>query len=167
MDHDAAQLPTLVVGPADVVRLRREVEALDIYLRQAAVRAEKTHAEVKLPKTSRMLDEVIRLNKLDLTSGDYRQATLNWLNWLLDGAPVVHVSFAADPSSAFTDRVVAWFRQNIHPQVLVTVGLQPTIAAGCVVRTPNKYFDLSLRSSFDTSRPILIEKLRSLTAHVG
>ena len=72
---------------------------------------------------------------------------------------MIHISFAADPSAAFTDKIVAWFRENIHPFVLIQVGLQPTIAAGCVVRTANHSFDFSLRQHFTKQRQLLIDKL--------
>jgi F0F1-type ATP synthase delta subunit len=55
---------------------------------------------------------------------------------------------------------VTWLRANIHPQALVQVGLQPNIAAGCVVRTANKQFDLSLRQSFAKHKDLLIEQFR-------
>jgi F0F1-type ATP synthase delta subunit len=42
--------------------------------------------------------------------------------------------------------------------VLVQIGLQPNLGAGCVVRTTNKYFDMSLRTKFFDSR----DKLRAV-----
>jgi F0F1-type ATP synthase delta subunit len=74
-------------------------------------------------------------------------------------APRVHVSFASDPSAAFTAKIVQWFRDSVHRAILVQVGLQPTIAAGCVVRTTNKSFDFSLRHHFDEQRELLLEAL--------
>ena len=47
---------------------------------------------------------------------------------------------------------MAWFRAEAHPYVLLKVGLQPNIAAGCVIRTSNKYFDLSFRNQFSRSK---------------
>jgi F0F1-type ATP synthase delta subunit len=76
------------------------------------------------------------------------------------------MSFSADPSPQFTQKLAAWLRQEIHPFVLLQVGLQPNIGAGCVVRTTNKYFDFSLRERFKSKRPLLMEKLKSLGTKV-
>ncbi len=54
---------------------------------------------------------------------------------------------------------MTWLRQNIHPYVMVTVGVQPTIAAGCIVRSTNKYFDFSLRENFAGNRDILLNAI--------
>jgi hypothetical protein len=37
--------------------------------------------------------------------------------------------------------------------------LQPTLGAGCVVRTTNRQFDFSLRQDFARKRDLLLEKL--------
>lgn len=71
------------------------------------------------------------------------------------------MSFSADPSPLFTQRLISWLRQNIHPDLLLQVGLQPTIGAGTVVRTTNKYFDLSLREFFNQKKAVLLAKMRS------
>ena len=47
------QLPVQVVGTADVSRLIREVEGLDDFLMQAAIRT--PGSSMKLPRTSRYL----------------------------------------------------------------------------------------------------------------
>ena len=62
------------------------------------------------------------------------------------------MSFSADPSVTFLTKLMTWLRQEIHPQVLLTVGLQPTIGAGCILRTTNRYFDFSLRQDFANKR---------------
>jgi hypothetical protein len=59
----------------------------------------------------------------------------------------MHMSFSSEPSQLFLVKLVTWLRQEINPYTLVTVGLQPNIGAGCILRSLNKYFDLSLRQS--------------------
>lgn len=151
-------LPPLVVGMADIMRLKRELEALADYLHQAALR-HTAEVELKLPKTSRVLDELIKTNKLDLLDRVQFEQTLAELVAIEQKAPQIHLSFSSDPSSAFIVRVVEWLRQNVHPGVLVQIGLQPTLAAGCIVRTTNKQFDLSLKRHFEAARPVLIQKM--------
>ncbi|HYH36035.1 MAG TPA: hypothetical protein VD706_00875, partial [Candidatus Saccharimonadales bacterium] len=79
-------------------------------------------------------------------------------------SPVLHISFSADPSPTFTEKLMTWLREEIHPLVLLSVGLQPTIGAGCIVRTTNKQFDLSLREDFLKKRELLLSQLRSAPA---
>jgi F0F1-type ATP synthase delta subunit len=153
-------LPTLVVGPADVKRLAMEMESLDEYLRQAFLRP--GAADVKLPKTSRTLDSLAELNEADLLQAEDREQLKAFLSSLQSHAPVIHISFAAEPSAAFTGKIVEWMRANIAHYLLVQVGLQPSIAAGCVVRTTNRIFDLSLRQYLLEKRDILAESLHTM-----
>lgn len=158
-EANAFVLPPLVVGHADIMRLKRELESLYEYLHQAALR-HTPEAELKMPKTSRVLDELIKANKLDLLKREDYELTMAQLDIIEQKAPRIHVSFSSDPSSAFIVKIVEWLRANIHPGVLVQVGLQPTLAAGCVVRTTNKQFDLSLKKHFEKARPMLVQKLQ-------
>jgi F0F1-type ATP synthase delta subunit len=153
------QLPAILVGRSDALHLRREFEALQEYLHQAALRKEDP-ANIKLPKTSRLLDEFVALNKLDLMHRADHERALTILSDLTDHAPQLHISFSAEPSSAFLAKLTLWLRQNIDPTVLVNVGIQPSIAAGCVVRTKNRQFDMSLAKSFKKHRDLLAEELR-------
>ena len=155
-------LPTLVVTPVDVSRLRREIEALGEYLRQASLR-KGGDVTPKLPKTSRMLDELAALNKVNLLQVDERDRLDGGLLSVQHDAPVIHISFSSDPSSAFMNKIIVWFRENINPSVLLSIGLQPTIAAGCIVRTPNHYYDFSLRKRFEAQRNVLVEMLQRQT----
>lgn len=158
-------LPSSVVGRVDLGRLLREVENLIEFLDQAAIRQPGTVQE-KLPKSSRLLDQTIEINKINLLQPQARQDLGQFLKTVYQEAPVLHMSFSADPSPNFTQKLIAWLRQEIHPFVLLQVGLQPNIGAGCVVRTTNKYFDFSLRERFKAKRPLLIEKMKSLATKV-
>ena len=160
MALESPQLPTLVIGSADVIRLKREMEALDDYLHQAGLRTGGEEA-VKLPKTSRVMDEFAAANKLNLLLPEARRESLEFFDFVSSKAPVVHMSFAVEPSSAFRQKLIVWWRGNVHPFVLLDVGLQPNIAIGSVVRTPNKQYDFSLRSHFKNKRAKLIELLKA------
>ena len=61
---------------------------------------------------------------------------------------------------AFVAKIVAWLRTEIHPLILLEIGLQPTIAAGCVIRTTNKYFDYSIGRHLKRNRGQLVSLLR-------
>lgn len=166
MAHDAAParktitLPTLVSSPSDVGRLIRELESIDEVLLQLKLRH--SGEELRLPKTSYLLNKLAEHNKLNLLNAADRQYVQRYLKLVKQKAPLLHISFSADPSPAFMDKLMAWLRHEVHPQVLVTTGLQPNLGAGCIVRTTNRSFDLSLRESFKQSRGLLINTLLSL-----
>lgn len=149
-------LPVSIVSPLDVSRLIRELEGLEANLQQLTLQKK----ELKLPKTSKLLDETIAFNKLDLLQKSDRDSFRELLQAVKEHAPLLHVSFNADPSPVFLAKLMTWLRQNIHPLVLVTIGLQPNIGAGCIIRTTNKYFDFSLGKRFEKNRTLLMEKLR-------
>ncbi|MCA9324489.1 hypothetical protein KDA23_00250 [Candidatus Saccharibacteria bacterium] len=161
MEHEQApqlSLPPVLTGQADILRLRRELENLQDYLHQAALRHTPAD-QLRLPKTSRMLEEFAKLNNLNLMHRPDHETAMTGLNYLSKRAPQLHVGLSADPSSAFAANLVTWIRENIHPHALVQIGLQPNIAAGAMLRTTNKQFDLSLRASFVKHRDILIQQL--------
>lgn len=157
------QVPSLIVSRGDVARLTRELEALEDYVHQSSLRGGGT-ASTKLPRTSRGLDELMNLNKLNFLQATDRTEAKQYLTALHKAAPVLHMSFAADPSAAFVAKLIVWLRSNIHPSVLLNIGLQPTIVAGCVLRTPNHQFDFSLRKHFEENRGLLIERLEATKA---
>ncbi len=148
-------LPVLVFGLVEVRRLRRELEALEEFMRGAELR--QPGSQAALPRVSRLLDGLATDNNCNLLQGTDRATLANFLQEIEEHAPNIHMSFASDPSSAFTAKVVSWLRANIHPAVLLQIGLQPTIAAGCMVRTNNKQFDFSLREAFTTHKPLLLQ----------
>jgi len=153
-------LPPSIAGPADVNRLQRDAEELDDYLRQAAIR--KSGESMKLPKVPVMLDDISVANHLNLLQEVDRQLLIGFLKNVQLKSPVVHMSFAAEPSSEFTAKIVQWLRQNIHPLLLVQVGLQPSIAAGCVIRTTSKVFDFSLRQHLLRNRQLLVDAIAKI-----
>lgn len=155
--QDDLVLPTLIFGSVEVRRLLRELEMLDEQLRQMALRRDE---KFEMPRVSRLLDALASENRRDLLRGTDRTILRDFLRHIIEQAPTIHVSFAADPSSAFIAKIVSWFRANIDAHALVQIGLQPSIAAGCVVRTQNKVFDLSLRNHFSRQTELLIASLR-------
>lgn len=150
------RLPLQVTSPVDVGRLLRELEAIDGILSQASLRKEN---DTKLPKTTGLMDQTIILNKIDLEDSPQRKALADFLKAVKSKAPLLHMSFSADPSTAFIEKLLTWLRKELDANLLVTIGLQPNIGAGCVVRSTNKYFDFSLRQDFASKRSLLLDKM--------
>lgn len=167
MAHDASKmiLPVMVATPTDIGKLQRELETIDETLLQLGIR--KGGEEVKMPRTSRLMDQMIETNHLTLLHEPDRAMLKRFLADVKEKAPVIHMSFSADPSPRFTEKLMAWLRKEIHPSLLLSIGLQPTIGAGCIVRTPNKQFDFSLREDFKKKRDLLVKQLAAPAAAVS
>lgn len=158
MGHNSElSLPVLVFGVAELRRLSRELDQLEDYLKQHKIR--QAGKQASLPRLSRMLDNLATENQMNLLHDADRHALSVYLKEVEKSAPVLHFSFASDPSSAFMAKLVTWLRRNIHPQTLVTLGLQPSISAGCIVRTANKSFDFSLRRQIGEKYKYLIDAI--------
>lgn len=153
----ALVLPLTVASPADAGRLIHELELIDDALLQLGLR--KSGSEVKMPVTSRLMDQIIQANKLNLLQKTDRASLRQFLEGVKQQSPVLHISFSADPSPSFMEKLMDWLRREIHPTVMVTSGLQPNIGAGCIVRTANKQFDFSLRQDFMQKRELLLSQL--------
>lgn len=161
-EQKSIRLPVTLATRGDLSQVIRELEQLDDFLRQTAIR--QPGSPMQLPKASKIFDELVSGSHLNMLQADDRAYLLSSLGWLREHGPVIHVAFSTDPSPQFLENLSTWLRQNVSPNVLIRVGLHPNIGAGCVVRTTNKYFDLSLRQRFTTQRPLLLEKLRGQAA---
>ena len=156
MEH--LRLPNTVISPIDVARLLRELNNLDDFF--VSVKNRQAGTSMQLPKLSRQLDQLSHDNELNLLDESHRAGLNQKLTKIYEAAPKMHISFASEPSSKPFEDILLWLRKNIDPHTLVTVGLQPAIAAGCVVRTSNKLFDMSLRAGLERQRPYLARLIK-------
>jgi F0F1-type ATP synthase delta subunit len=147
------KLSTNIVSQVDVARLLREVQGLDDFF--VAAKARTSGTSMQLPKLTRLLDDLAKENNYNLLEEEHRKGLKQQLDSIIGNAPLLHISFAAEPSAKALEKILVWFRANIHPQSLLQVGLQPSIAAGCVLRTHNKVFDMSLREHLDQQQQFL------------
>jgi len=150
-------LPTQIIGSVDMFRIIRELENLDDFLYQAGIRAPGT--SVSPPKYTKTLDQLAEMNQISLLKEAERKKLIEVLKKLENEAPTMHISFAVEPSISFMEKIVSWSREQLHPYILVDVGLQPSVVVGCEVRTTNKILDMSLRNRFKETRKILVEQL--------
>ncbi len=150
-------LPLLLVGPVEIGRLIRELLEIDGIIAEAKLKD--ALDKLKLPKSSKIMEQVLEINKLDLIKNHDRMVLFDNLKHIGLKSPIIHISLSSDPTPAFTEKLMDWLRREIDPQILLTLGLQPTIGAGCIVRTTNKYFDFSLRKDFLSKRDLLISKI--------
>ena len=167
MEHSqrTVALPVGIVSPTDIARLTREIESIDAFFQEQAIRSGGTTNA--MPRLSKLMDQLASENQMNLLEAQDRVVILEVLQKLHSNAPVLHISFSVDPPGAYVQKIVAWLRANIDQHILVTVGLQPNIGAGCVVRTTNKLFDFSLREYFTQKREFFIQKLHIAISDEG
>jgi hypothetical protein len=155
VEHKSFKLPAMIIGQIDIARSMRELNALNDFFTGSKHRS--PGAAITPPKLSRQLDQLARLNGFNLLEETHRSQLYETLNLILGKAPKVHISFASEASPKALDILITWFRTNIHPQILLQVGLQPNVAAGCVLRTPNRVIDMSMRSHLKTQEKYLVQ----------
>ena len=167
MDHETGKskerlaLPLSIISPVDVSRVLRELEAYIEYYHQRDIKKDGNN-DSKMPKTSQLLDNLLELNRLELTNQADRLNLKNFLDEIKTTAPVIHASFSVDPSVRFLEKLTAYFRKEINRNLLLTIGLQPNIGAGLTIRTDNKYFDFSLRKTLDASGDKLLQLIKEM-----
>lgn len=153
-------LPLGVVTRSDISRSLRELSVIDDFFHQSALRGGGDARA--MPTPNRALDSLARANNLNLLQADHRSALKDFLTRLKSSAPVVHLSFPSEAGDAFIAKILEWFRREAHPHVVLHIGLQPELAAGCLVRTTNKMHDFSLRKRFEESKKKLVAALEAL-----
>lgn len=160
MENNKLILPNEIISPTDVVRLRREIESLDEFFRQSEIRQGGTLQSP--PRYSRLLDSIVVSNNFNLLQSQDRATLSDFLQFLHEQAPILHMSFSTDPPGPYIQKIVSWLRNTVGEYVLVRVGLQPNIGAGCIVRTENHSFDFSLRKYFTAKKSYFTEKLHEV-----
>ena len=155
-------LPSNVVTKGDMSRLVIDLERVDDELTAADVRKKAGSKTVKYPVLSDELEAFLDENDLDLDESNERSDLIKKVRKLKNDVPVVHMTFAtvADPESL--QKLVEWFRESVHPQVVLETGLQPALVGGVYIRTPNHVHDFSLKGILQGRRDLLANELRGL-----
>ncbi|MHB1865406.1 MAG: hypothetical protein ACYCPS_04600 [Candidatus Saccharimonadales bacterium] len=163
ISSDKFKLPSSIAMPVDIGHIQRELNLIDEHLNQAAI---KDPTKVIVVKTSAKLTELLSLNKLDIDVKSERSLLISILENLRKTAPVVNISFSTEATDEFIQKIADWFRQQVHPNCLVVVGLDPNIGLGAVVRTSNKVFDFTLKHQLESTRDVLVDRIKKLNTEV-
>jgi hypothetical protein len=152
-------LPAALIGRSDLARLVREVETIDNDLESQKVRNRGTQNGYSMPTMSRSMTDFLQQNSIDVGKDQVRMVVKDQLRKLKDKAPVIHMTFAAEADPEFLQQLTAWIRQNIHPQALLSIGMQPSLVGGVYMRTPNHVHDFSLKSLLHGKRDVIVNEL--------
>lgn len=152
----ALKPPLSLVSRLDTSRAMRELEDFENAMSESHVRGH------HIPAPTPLLKDIAEFNKLDLHKKEMRQLVRIMLDDLRTTAPVVHISFAVEPDTKFITSIAKWFREEIAPNVVLQIGVQPSIGVGCVVRTTNKFFDFSLRKHLLDSSDLFKKRIEGI-----
>jgi len=155
-------LPANIVSKVDLARMISDLERVDNELTEIEVRKKagaKTDPNLTM---SDQLAEFLDQNKLDIHDDHERSRLIKQLHVLKEHVPVIHVTFSAPADPESLQEIAHWMRQSVHPQVVISAGLQPSLIAGVYLRTPNKVHDLSLRTKLRQSSGLLVKELEAL-----
>ncbi|MBH2007592.1 hypothetical protein I8H83_03245 [Candidatus Saccharibacteria bacterium] len=156
-------LPPSLVSKLDVSRMVTEMEQLDNDLNAANVRAKTVGATEAtfVPVLSETLRDFLIQNKLTANDSKGRTSLIKQLRALKDKVPIVHMTFAVSADIESLQQLVQWLRTSVHPQAVISVGLQPGLVAGVHLRTPNHVHDFSLKAKLAGSHDVLIKELEA------
>ena len=137
-------LPPSLTGKKELIKVQRELESLSEKMVQAHVVSEQLGKETPLPALTDTTSELASLNHLTLDKKTI-SLLIKVLQQLRESAPTLRISFAVEPDRQSIAKIVSWFRKEVGSEVLLQVGIQPSIAGGCIVQTPGNRYDFSLR----------------------
>lgn len=167
VDSQQLVLPSSIISTFDVARVLSELEHLDDMLTTNRVRRHIGSRSITMPPLSEQLSDVLEQNELTLSKSASRSALLRQFRTLKNQAPIIHMTFAVEADRESLGQIVQWLRQEVHPQVVIAVGLQPALVAGVYVRTTNRILDLSLRGALRNGRAILAREIGALHESVA
>lgn len=156
---NTVRLPAGIIGRADVARTLRELQILDELMAQAALLVDTVPT---LPRVSQLTRELADINAFEIALAADRARLIVFLEKIKKSAPVLHMSFASEPSLEATMTIIEWLRLEINSYALLQIGLQPSIVAGCMLRTANKVFDFSMHRRLEDSKSVLRESIGAL-----
>lgn len=151
-------LPESIATKQDFMHVYRELQTFVDKQTQNSIRGKQDQS---IEASTRLKDLALK-NDIKLQDLAKCKGLLTSMEDIKESAPGVHLSFAVEPDEDILKKLALWFRQNSNSNVLIQVGLQPSIAAGVILRTPNKSFDFSLRTRLRENRDKLIEVLKNV-----
>ena len=160
--HADFVLPPGVVNKSDLAHLVSEFEQIDNELTEVSVRTKIGATEQAMPAASQQFVDFLNQNDLKLDNSQVRTELLKQLRLLKDNAPVIHMTFAVTADRESLQKLALWLRTSIHPQAIISVGIQPALVAGVYLRTPNHVHDLSLRAMLEGQHEVLVKELEAL-----
>ena len=152
----ASNLPSSIVSAQDLTMVIREVQDYVAWATHETIK-QKTGSKNPLgtsPELSPAATELISAwgTSKGATADSYRQL-IEALERIAKSAPSITITLAGAAPQHVKEHLVAWCRQNISGNVLVTFKFNRTLLGGMVVRAGSHIYDWSLhRKLMDNGR---------------
>lgn len=160
--HTDFVLPMNIVSKGDISRLANELERIHNELTEDTVREKVGASERAEVVMSDGMREFLNQNNLKLDNPRDRGDLVKEMRLLKENAQVIHMTFAVPADGESMQELAKWFRESVHPQTVIDVGLQPGLIAGAYVRTTNHIHDMSLRAALKNGHEVLVKELETL-----
>lgn len=146
-------LPVDVYSPDQLSELVLELQDLTASMRDAAARKE-TAAQLEI---SPNLTELLNANKVAASDTANVEALAKLTADTLDKAPTAHILLSSMPGRPLRHQFATWFREQIHPQTLMTFAARSDLGGGAIVQIGSHLYDLSFRRSIIDNKARLTE----------
>lgn len=160
----AIKLPANISSAQDLQSLTLDIQAYATWYGQTVI---KQHLELTQTKDAPVLSkeaaELVRSSISDAKAGLSRKdldGLIATLQDLLHSLPSLTITLAAPPTGEVKRTLVAWCRDNIAANVLVSFKFNSTLLGGMVVRYGSRVFDWSFRRQVLNNRDKFPEVLR-------
>lgn len=151
------KIPENIITKQDLIKIHRELRGYMDKINQSILRHKKAD---DTPLISDKLLDIAQINQINLQDDSSCNYLLDQLDALMKNSPIIHVSFPSEPPQDLVKSLIKWFRKEVNQNIFFVIGLQPSITAGIIIRTKNKQFDFSLRSSLAKKEPTLLEAIK-------
>lgn len=133
----------------DASLLIDELQAVEKELYKTNVVFEKSLASHISSRFFPCLQELFRtIETADSTVEPY-QSLLSSLISEIQALPIVHITFAFDPTPLFISEISQFVRENIAERGLLEITIDKAIIGGFLMDYEGQYWDYSVRTSFD------------------
>lgn len=156
----AVILPSELYSQAQLGAVLAELRQYGGLLRDRAVRQKVTQVDEPAPELSDLTAKALRANRVVSADSAAVEVLLYELENMRPHIPVAHIMLAAIPSDVVRSQLMAWLREQIHPQLLVSLAARPDIGGGIVLQVGSRRYDLSYRTQLLQNKPHIIEVLR-------
>jgi len=155
-------LPNSVASAQDLAALLLEVREYARWVTHESIKkrvdvAHSSVAPILSPSTTELLRIWEAKKPLDRQHLD---ELIEALEKYKDTARSITITLSAPPTSSLKATLVAWCRQNLAPNVLVTFQFNATLLGGMVVRYGSRVFDWSFKRQLLANRASFPEVLR-------
>lgn len=153
-------LPSQLHTPDQFGRILLELRNYTSKLRDRAVRRQVADiVGEEMPPLSSLSNKVLEANGVTPAKGDAIDSLVQQLETLRKGAPVAHLTLVELPDSAARQELADWFRNSVHPHVLLTFAGRSDIGGGFLLRVGARQYDCTFRSQLLANKNIIGKRL--------